>query len=332
LDKLSTSEHLISLPKIGMIFSVQFQGRNTVAGCIAFYAVVEMVSYYRFRQRVHAVDVQPPLGPSCKFDPIYWKNWFYKEMIAQPCPKDFVERVFQAPQHEIARERAVHWLCFYLTGRELESYDDRCYPSSVIDMAEDILNKMEEKGEFKLHSDPALAWLPKSAPMSPHSKVPDFARVGRGPINAFYKPLLVQAVVCFSRMYAEHELRDMGFLRTVDHNNVVFWVRRPVDDHEHDKFHDCVRPLFFMHGLGFGVVPYIHFVRALLDDSRTVVVPEWPNISLGWSDNQKFSGLLPDEYADSISNMVDKLQNSDGSPAKTIDVIGHSYVSESILV
>jgi hypothetical protein len=306
--------------------------RNRIVGCFAFYAAVELIFYYRWRRKVYSVSVQPPIGLSPKFDGLHWMKWFSEQLILQPKPKEVIESVFQVPYHEVARERAIHWLCFYLTMRELESYVDACYPILIVQTAEELLSKMEKNGRFELHSNPSFAWLPKSTPTrSTHTdaQIPDFCRIGRGSINAYYKPLVIQAVVLFVRLYTEQELRLMGFQRSLsrDNNHIVFWIRKPRSNRDHQIYHDSVRPLFFMHGLGFGAVPYVHFIRTLLDDSRTVVVPEWPNISLGWADNQKFDGLLPDEYAESISNLVDTLCNSDGSPATTIDVVGHSYVS-----
>lgn len=214
--------------------------------------------------------------------------------------------------------------------RELESYSGNAYPDTIVESGLRILTEFEKTGQFKLHSDPATAWLHESTPteaiVGANTSVVDFIRIGRGSINAFYKPLAVQITLSIARLYAEREMREMGFVRSVGNNNVVFWIKE--FRRTGDESPSTARPLFFFHGLGFGIVPYIHFIRTLVDDRRTMVVPEWPNISLGWKDNTRDEGLFSHHYAEALSAVVKTLKNSDGTGATTIDVIGHSYVSD----
>lgn len=311
---------------------MQSHHKTVLLSGVAFYLVVELASYLRFRRKVNNVKNQVIPMPSPKFRLDVWQKWFEAEMRQQIHPKDILEGVFQAPLHRICRERALHWMCWHMTMRELESYEDNRYPREIVELCEDILSVMEDKGRFALHSNPLMTWLPLSTPTeSTHGDnagVVDFVRIGRGGINAFYKPLLVQGITTLARMYAEGELRGMGFIRVVDEFNIAYWIRLPQQVTSGFKAVDSgVRPLFFMHGMGFGAVPYIHFIRGLVDDRRAMVVPEWANISLGWADNQRPEGLTPDLYADSVAQIVSTLQNSDGSQATNIDVIGHSFVS-----
>ena len=309
-----------------------YKHKVIVAGCIAAYVAAELLSYAQWRQKVNHVKQQELPGLSPKFNLQEWQKWFIMHMKIQPHPKDLLETIFQAPIHRISRERAMHWLCWHMTMRELESYSDFQYPDEIIAACTEILEIMESKGKFYLHCDPETAWLSlQTETESTHginAKVVDFIRIGRGSINAFYKPLLAQGIIFTARLYAEGELKAMGFVRTVDKYNIVFWIRKHrVSENDKESKTDPIRPLFFCHGMGFGAVPYIHFIRSLLDDRRTTVIPEWPSMSQGWKDNMRPDGMTAELYADGVAGLVKNLRNSDESPAASVDVIGHSFVS-----
>lgn len=291
----------------------------------SIYAVMELLALWRWRNRVLWVNDFPLPGLGKDFPLKKYENYFEKTMELQKRPKDVIESLFQAPLHRISSERALHFLCFYLTMKEQESFALSRYPDEIISKATRILDKMQTKGGFVLHSNPATAWLPwtvRSESTLPRSNTVDFARIGRASIDAFYKPIPLRLLMLLARSYAENEMRQMGFVRTVGLHNIVYW-KRPQQTKRDDS--RAIRPLFFLHGLGFGIVPYVHFIRSLLDDRRDIVVPEWPNISLGWSDNRNDKVPIPVEYADSLFKVIRTLKNSDGSMATCIDTIAHSW-------
>jgi hypothetical protein len=307
---------------------------GVVQKCLALYALMELASFLKWRRRVNEVRGQEITKLTSKFEIDHWQKWFVTEMKNQPRPRELIQGVFQAPLNRISRERALHWLCWHMTMREIESYADLRYPGAIVECCDEMLSVLEDRGHFALHIDPATAWLPLTAATeSTHGAsagIVDFVRIGRGSINAFYKPLLAQAVITAFRVYAEGELKGMGFTRQVDEFSIAYWIRPAVaaSGSPSSRGSKPVRPLFFMHGMGFGAVPYLHFIRGLLDDRRAMVVPEWANISLGWADNHRASGLAPDLYAEGVERVVKTLTNSDGSLATCIDVIGHSFVSD----
>ena len=290
----------------------------------SLYVIMEILAYAKWRHRVYwLTHLKTPCLDGKPLEK--YEEFFCRNMLTQPRPKEYFESIFQAPLHLISRERAVHLLCYYMTMREMEDYPQHMYPTSVLNKSIHILEVMENNGHFSLHSDPATAWLPKSTLTEctlPRSDVVDFVRVGRASIDAFYKPIPVRLIMLIMRRYAEREMVQMGFTRTVGESCIVYWKRPQMTKRDDSR---AIRPLFFLHGLGFGIVPYVHFIRSLLDDRREIVVPEWPNISLGWEDNRCDVSPTPKQYADSLFTCIKTLRNSDGSRATSVDTIGHSW-------
>lgn len=317
---------LPSLPIRKALERLHVDVKSIITYGASLYVLMEVLAYSTWRKRVKQITDSPLPGlgdyPMDKYE-----DYFYEEMFNQPQPIEIIESMFQAPLHRVSRERAVHFLCYYFTMKELENYPDNAYPPSVIAKANRAIDDMQMKGEFKLHSDPSTAWLPAEVRTEctlPRTDVVDFVRLGRSSINAFYKPIPMRLVMLCMRCYAEKEMRQMGFVRSVGASNIVYWKRLQRTKKDHTR---AIRPLFFLHGLGFGLVPYVHFIHSLLDDRRAIVVPEWPNISLGWEDNCCEGGITPKDYADSLFKYIRTLQNSDGSMATCIDTVGHSWGS-----
>ena len=310
---------------IGKIFDrIHVDVKSIATYGASLYVLMEVLAYAKWRRRVQVVsEMEIPDMDNFPIDK--YEDFFHKQMASQKYPRDIIESLFQAPLHRVSRERALHFLCFYMTMREQESYPNGMYPLVLVAKAEGVLNAMERKGQFTLHSDPSTAWLSSSVRTEctlPRGDVVDFARIGRPSIDAFYKPIPVRLTMLIMRSYAEREMRQMGFTRTVGSSHIVYWKRPQVTKRDDSR---AIRPLFFLHGLGFGIVPYVHFIHSLLDDRRDMVVPEWPNISLGWADNCCDVSPKPRDYADSLFKCIKTLHNSDGSRATCIDTIGHSF-------
>lgn len=315
---------LSQLPISKLIDRFHINTKSIATYGASLYVVLEVLAYAKWRRRVQWVTELPLTGLD-DYPIKEYESFFLQSMASQRYPQEMIEKMFHAPIHRVSKERALHWLCFYMTMKEMESYEEGVYPSEVILNAESVLGGMEKRGNFLLHSDPSTAWLASSVHTEctlPRSDIVDFVRVGRSSVDAFYKPIPVRLTMLIMRSYAEREMRQMGFTRTVGASCIVYWKRPQVSKRDDSR---AIRPLFFLHGLGFGIVPYVHFIHSLLDDRRDMVVPEWPNISLGWKDNCSDVSLQPRDYADSLFQCIKTLRNSDGSMATCIDTIGHSW-------
>ena len=90
---------------------------------LLLYAILECVAFLRWLRERARIEASPRSSMSPKFDRERWGRFFAREMSAQRRPREILQRVFQAPIRNISRERAVHFLCFYLTCGELEDQE-----------------------------------------------------------------------------------------------------------------------------------------------------------------------------------------------------------------
>ncbi|KAF9908176.1 hypothetical protein EC991_010197 [Linnemannia zychae] len=117
-------------------------------------------------------------------------------------------------------------------------------------------------------------------------------RLAFDPVIASHRPLVYYAMVWIANKFAGLVFMALGFMRyegTVDathqpkknrtHQHVVdpstdlnYWYRAPVNP-------DNKVPLVFLHGIGVGLVQYIHWVIALSTISRPIIMVEVPYVS-----------------------------------------------------
>jgi pimeloyl-ACP methyl ester carboxylesterase len=212
---------------------------------------------------------------------------------------------------------------------------------------------LEEQGGFKLHSDPDSAFLPRNYPtqaFDANAHYPDFIRIGGAPITALYKPLWTVCLMFVVRQYARSQMRSLGFSEEEDvDTNIVFWVRPPRPRKIHNRGEPRRPPLFFLHGVGMGILPYIRFIDELSRDSnRWVVAPELPNASrVEYGIMGLHKMCRTDEYAQAIRAQLERIaaceqelgegatstpRSNDRPPPPPLraDFIGHSFGSAAI--
>ena len=186
---------------------------------------------------------------------------------------------------------------------------------------------------------------------------PEFVRPNTYAITAFYKPLLLQAFIAWNRRRWNQALREGGFVESPpdEKTGVVLWTREAsstsescsssenTDDDEGDddvnekkkkkkkneKNPNRHVPVVFLHGLGVGVGPYSSWIIERLPKDRTILCPEWPNISYGIERGHEYP--TPRELAQflrtSVENAIKKVKNKTQLTTSEIkcDCIGHSY-------
>ena len=140
-----------------------------------------------------------------------------------------------------------------------------------------------------------------------------FVRVGASPLMPMYKPILVKATIGFVRFALCHvALRLAGFSRHLGAHGIIFWTRM--------GHYSAAPPLFFLHGAGMGIVPYLHKLLREVGrrPGRTYVFPEWPCLSHGtWRDH--FPN--PRELAGVLHVYLRRTLNCRGAA----DVLSHSF-------
>jgi len=178
---------------------------------------------------------------------------------------------------------------------------------------------------------------------------PEFVRPNTYAITAFYKPLVFQAFIAWNRRRWNQALREGGFVESApdEKTGVVLWTRegsrnRKSSDNtsSNDVGVDSIQrtdsnknvPIVFMHGLGVGVGPYSSWIIERLPKDRTILCPEWPNISYGIERGHEYP--TPRELASflkaAVENAVIAENTSSSSQNKALveikcDCIAHSY-------
>ena len=95
-------------------------------------------------------------------------------------------------------------------------------------------------------------------------------KYGKSDIKCFYKPIFISFLLTFIKYYYEIKLKLNGFNKYKSrHTNICYWYKMNKNKNI---------PLIFIHGLGFGIIPYLDYI---IDISKeiTIICPVLPNIS-----------------------------------------------------
>ena len=128
-------------------------------------------------------------------------------------------------------------------------------------------------------------------------------------LDIIHKPLAFYTIMYFIRRAFNFYMYTLGFTNIIDPSTQLrVWI----------KYNSCADnkvPVVLFHGLGFGIMPYIGKIRQL-STSRTLILPEYPNIS---HDLYKFPPPSNDTIVSSLYNTLIKWG------INLVDTIGHSY-------
>lgn len=133
------------------------------------------------------------------------------------------------------------------------------------------------------------------------------------PIRAFHKPLIVYLLMEMIGMCSMIILYLQGF-RRIQTKGVAKWIRRP------QTCDNKKGPVIFLHGVGFGVLPYFHFISSLLslDESRAFILVEMRHVAMR---------LCPDDAPDLMSLAIDIVDTMEDMGYARGTFIAHSYGS-----
>lgn len=126
------------------------------------------------------------------------------------------------------------------------------------------------------------------------------------PIKAFHKPLALYLSMELFAIIAQLMLRIWKFQRICS-GKTIKWVKKPS--------HTRQDPVIFLHGVGFGVLPYLHFIHAILQGcKRPLIIVEMPHVAL------RICREAPEltEIAQEIVSIVQEFGDK-------CTLIGHSY-------
>jgi len=129
-------------------------------------------------------------------------------------------------------------------------------------------------------------------------------------LNAVHKPFIFYTFMYLVRRVFNCYMYRLGFTNIVDPSTQLrVWIK-------HNSVGTNEMPFVFIHGFGFGIMPYIHKIQRLTVDRRIVIVPEFPNISY---DLYKFPPPSSDKLSTSLYNILTK------HSIELIDIAGHSF-------
>jgi rhodanese-related sulfurtransferase len=145
----------------------------------------------------------------------------------------------------------------------------------------------------------------------------EFLKFGNTQIETSYKPVVVYCAMSTVKNLAYMYLKYLGFTKyTMNKTGIVyFYYKNPKNNG---------KTTLFVHGLGFGVTPYMSFIKNLMQHGD-LILPILPNISNmefhsildGWKD----TAMFPD-YDDLRADFQNMLMQYD---LYDVNIIGHSF-------
>lgn len=131
-------------------------------------------------------------------------------------------------------------------------------------------------------------------------------RLTLDPMPAMHRPLFVYLFVGFANIFSRFVLQLRGFQR-YELGGFCYWYRPAPSGAT------VQRPVVFMHGLGQGLLSYIHFLRRI--DDRALFLMEFPYVSMRvWEHIPS-----PQETVDAVAVMLDHHNYTQAT------FLGHSF-------
>ena len=272
------------------------QGGMTVG---AIYCIIEACRYIEFIQlRDKLRKSQTPLSDDFSHDE--WFNFITDRFKRHPQYfKKFIECAFwYRPYDTVDRDSIRSCLYTLLTASEIHNMDRLIGEKDKIDTYK---NTIEEIVIHHTHDNPAKHDTPL-----PFIRISD-PNVNYGEAYPLFRPLPLELAFDGLRCYGDTVLLANGFRRQVADNGFVFWIKETIR---------TGNTLCFIHGLGFGAVPYIHTISKIAEDNKydNVIFIESPGISGNPAPKIK---ITAQETAETICGVIGVYPN--------MDVIAHSH-------
>jgi len=203
---------------------------------------------------------------------------------------------------EITANKMLRWLCYQMYFKPFKSLTE-----DQINQAKLMMISIESKLEYI---------FPENISNKDDSDL-HFLKFGSTQIETSYKPVVVYCAMSTVKNLAYMYLRYLGFTKHIMKKTgmVYFYYKNP---------RNLSKTSIFIHGLGFGITPYINFIKSLMLYTD-VIVPILPNISNmefhsildGWKDANMFPN-----YEDLRWDFEQVLIQND---LYNVSLLGHSF-------
>lgn len=282
-------------------------------GIATGFVTLELVNYIYYRKSVNFVNQKTLDDHIDNFD----KEWIKKFWLVELEPEEIKTWIIKTMCYDngtndidptidtfvnIPRSKMLKWLSYHLFFKSFKTLS-----SEQLADAEIALSMLEDKIQYKF-SDGQIENIDKKLYT---------LKFGSTKINTTYKPLILYTTFGTVKNFSYIYLKHLGFTKhTMNKTNMVYF--------HYQKPENKGRTIMFIHGLGFGITPYLGFIRDLTSYAD-VIVPILPNIS-NMEFNSIFSGFTNDNFfphyqtiRDDFYQVINELDLYD------ITVIGHSF-------
>ena len=201
---------------------------------------------------------------------------------------------------DISREKMVEWTGYYLYYKPIHQLND-----DKIAHSKRVLIAIENKIGVKFHNTAS-------------NKSMYLLQFGKDKIKWTYKPLIIYTGLSTMKQLCYWKLYYNGFQKHVTPKSRItyFYYQNP------DR--NIKKTVLFIHGLGFGIVPYLSYIMEL-KESADLIIPILPNIS-----NMEFTSYFTTLTDDELFPAYDKWRSDikfilNKHNVDSLDVIAHSF-------
>lgn len=198
---------------------------------------------------------------------------------------------------EIRKEDMQRWVSYYIYYRNIEELNEE-----EREHVEYILRQIEKKLKVKFKED--------------DNRIICISRFGKNEIKTTYKPLIVYTSLNIAKNWNYMKMYMSGFKRYTTKKSKITYM--------HYYKEENTKTTMFIHGLGFGIMPYQSYIEELREKSN-LIIPILPNISnmeyTSYFTNLKDEELFPpyEVWREDIGAILNK------HGIEKLDIVGHSF-------
>lgn len=273
-------------------------------------ASLELVNYLYYRKTLsYAKDIKEHESDHDN----EWIEKFWTEELSGDELKEWIKNTISytninpekgkyyidVPFDKISKEKMLHWVGYHLYFKPYDKMDD-----VEKDHIETILNEIETKIDIKfqdIECDDVY-----------------FLEFGKNELDTSYKPLILYSSLNLIKHMVYMYLRYHGFSKQfMERSGTVYFYYRKYP-------HMQRKTTIFIHGLGFGITPYLSFIFRLMEETD-LIIPILPNIS-----NMEFHGSFFNLNDDKMFPNYKTLRRDFESilnkhQIDNVNLIGHSF-------